>query len=306
MSIPRPWRRRARATALAVLLAVACAPAHTAVAAPGARAQGTWHSGSCAGAEGVTVVVDFGTAASEPGTLAGTTVTRCALEPVTSGFDALTRADIPFEVTTQFPGLLCRIDGRPADLGCYRAPPADRYWAYWTADAPGGGWHYADEGAGTRDPAAGAVDGWAFSDGCTRPPGASTACASSTTTTTSAPPTTTTVGGDGTGTVGGAPPPTGATGGAAVAPGQAATSTTGATQAAGGSTTTAPGERAPRAGAQHDEQAMDGSARTGAARTAERDAGSPLGLGVALAVLVGAAVAAWRTARRRGPERIEA
>ncbi|MEO7429193.1 MAG: hypothetical protein ABIY48_07385 [Acidimicrobiales bacterium] len=144
-------------------------------------------AGACDGSSGVTVVVDFGT-------LGGGTQTRCAPEPVSSGFDALRRAGFTYEGTARFQGLLCRIDGKPSPQqdACQNAPSPTFYWAYWTASAPGGAWTYSDSGAGNRDPAPGTVEGWAFSDGCTRQPGTPTACSNETTTTTTAPVRTTT------------------------------------------------------------------------------------------------------------------
>lgn len=166
------WRAALGAAALLAAVPVTLT-IPSVVAAPRAA------DGPCTGNDGVTVVVDFGT-------LGGGMQTRCAPEPVGSGFEALTKAGFTYEGTTRFPGLLCRIDGKPSPQqdACYNAPPPRFYWAYWTAPAAGGAWTYSDAGAGNREPPPGSVDGWAFSDGCTRKPGAATTCPSGTTTTT--------------------------------------------------------------------------------------------------------------------------
>lgn len=179
----RGWRSgSAMPLAAAVAALVGAVIATTAVVSSRA-ADAAAMAGACAGDSGVTVVVDFGS-------LGGGTVTRCAPEPVSSGFEALTRAGFTYAGTARYPGLLCRIDGKPTPEQdpCQSAPSATYYWAYWTAVSPGGPWTYSDMGAGNRDPAPGSVEGWAFSDGCTRQPGGS--CNTTTTATAAAPPTT--------------------------------------------------------------------------------------------------------------------
>lgn len=157
---------------------VALGPVVLVVALRATNAAPSWAAtvGACEGDSGVTVVVDFGT-------LGGGVATRCAPEPVSSGFDALARAGFTYEGTARFPGLLCRIDGKPSAKqdACQSAPSSSYYWAYWTASTPGGAWTYSDMGAGNRDPAPGSVEGWAFSDGCKRQPGDPQTCAGSTT-----------------------------------------------------------------------------------------------------------------------------
>lgn len=167
------WRpRRWSAIALGLVVLV------VAVRSTDARPSWAATAGACEGDSGVTVVVDFGS-------LGGGVQTRCAPEPVSSGFDALARAGFTYEGTARFPGLLCRIDDKPSAKqdACQNAPSPAFYWAYWTAPTPGGAWTYSDMGAGNRDPAPGSVDGWAFSDGCKRQPGAAQTCADATTTT---------------------------------------------------------------------------------------------------------------------------
>jgi hypothetical protein len=251
----------------------------------------------------VTVVVDFGT-------LGGGMQTRCAPEPVSSGFDALTKAGFTYEGTVRFPGLLCRIDGKPSSQqeACNNAPSPKYYWAYWTASSPGGAWTYSDMGAGNRDPAPGSAEGWAFSDGCSRKPGAPTTCPGATTTTTVAASSTTTR----------AP----ASGGPAVT----------ATSVAGRSTTTAAGMGQTTVVASEESGTDSGDARmalpsSGASRnpggddlalaqgdtksaSSPSDGGSPAGVlaGAGVALLLGLGAAARLRLRRRsspsaaGPE----
>ena len=113
-------------------------------------------AGACTDATGITVVVDFSA-------FGDGVVVRCAPQPVRSGFDALTRAGFTFAGTTQFPGLLCRINGEPASDPCHGAPPPNAYWGYWHAPR-GGSWTYSTSGAGSRVPPAGSVEGWSFGD----------------------------------------------------------------------------------------------------------------------------------------------
>ncbi len=111
---------------------------------------------------GVTVVVD----ATE---LDGELAVGCAPGSPQSGFDALVAAGFSVEAVTATPGMLCRIDGRPtpSEETCADDPPTDFYWAYWTVES--GGWRYATEGAATREPEVGSVEGWSFVDGGTPP-----------------------------------------------------------------------------------------------------------------------------------------
>ena len=112
-------------------------------------------TGACAGTSGVTVVVDFRE-------LGGGVNVVCALGPVSSGLDALTRAGIGFRTAQRFPGFVCRIADKPATDPCVNTSPPSAYWAYWIA-APGGTWCYATLGAGSRRPPPGTFEGWSFS-----------------------------------------------------------------------------------------------------------------------------------------------
>lgn len=268
--------RRARSWSV-----VALGPVVLVVALRATNAAPSWAApaGACEGDSGVTVVVDFGT-------LGGGVETRCAPEPVSSGFDALARAGFTYEGTARFPGLLCRIDGKPSAKqdACQSAPSPSYYWAYWTASTPGGAWTYSDMGAGNRDPAPGSVEGWAFSDGCKRQPGAPQTCAGSTTTSTTTSTTASTTGSGATPTTrasSGSTSNTGSTGGIAGAtvpvPGVAPRPDASATVAGTSTTVTSP----TRSG----EGSLDGPTALAAGSLAE-DHGSPWG------VLIGGAAAA--------------
>lgn len=291
---PRAWGTVALGAALLAGVVAALAVPSTASSSERTSSVAA-AAGPCADTEGVTVVVDFGT-------LAGGTQTRCAPEPVSSGFDALTRAGFTYAGTARFPGLLCRIDDKPSPEqdACQNAPSPKYYWAYWTASSPGGAWTYSDMGAGNRDPAPGSVEGWAFSDGCTRKPGASTTCS---TATTAAPPATSTPT---------TSPPTAsgeakASGGSSGTPGSTvAVPPPDAPNASDGSstgdTTTIDGAALPSAG--HDDDhaddlLLDDRRDAVASGPAEPDSGSPAGV-IAGAVVAGAlGLAAVRQLRQR-------
>ena len=278
--------------ALVLGLAGACASVAGATAAASAPVAPT--AACAAGSDGVTVVVDFGN-------LPGGVQIRCVTEPVSSGFDALVKAGFTYSGAQRFPGLLCRIDGRPADDPCVNAPPPDRYWAYWTASEPGGAWTYSDLGAGNRTPPPGSVEGWAFSEGCTRKP-QGPPCPSATTTTRPRP-TTTTAPGSGSG--GGASGP-GA--GASTPTPDAGPGSSGSTTTTGGltSTTTTEASRAnaPAPGEEGDDDRDLAAGDPPAAPAGDSDdgggsAGGAL-VGAGLAGALGAA--AWVTARRRSAD----
>ena len=238
-------------------------------------------AGACTDAVGVTVIVDFGEAG-------GGVQTRCAPGPVTSGFDALTRAGFSVTNVTGQP-FLCRIDGQPADDPCNHTPSASRYWSFWHAER-GEPWTYSTSGA-SRTPPAGSVDGWAFGAG--EPPRVPPPGPAATTTTTSHAATTAT-----TSAAGGAPPPSGPSTDATSSsrPPDAASPTSAPARTAGtGSTTSSPTGSSSVDGAVVGGPALDVVERT----PAGTDSGSPAGVAVA-AVAVGVLGAGGiRTARRR-------
>ncbi len=119
-------------------------------------------SGPCAGAAGVTVVVDATR-------LGGGVRTGCAPGSPRDGLEALRSAGFAVRGTARFPGFVCRIDDAPASDPCLDSAPADAYWAYWQGTS-GTGWTYSDTGAAERRPTPGTVEGWVFSDTTGAPP----------------------------------------------------------------------------------------------------------------------------------------
>lgn len=274
--------RRAGATVVAVLLAAgALGWAPAASARPAA---------ACPVGDGITVVVDFGP-------LGGGVQIRCVTTSVSSGFDALEKAGFTYAGAQRFPGLLCRIDGKPADDPCVSAPPSNRYWAYWTATAPGGSWTYSDQGAGNRVPPPGSVEGWAFSAGCDRQPGAGP-CPGGTTTTTTAyrpPETPTTAMPSGGGRT---PPSATAAAGVAEAPGESSTTTKPGAE----TTTTRASDRAPAAGEPGDDEVSALAGAVAARDSGDADGasgGSAAGAVVGALAVLGLGGAGLMTARRR-------
>ena len=272
--------------------AVVFAAGSIATATPAAAAP----AAACTSPDGITVMVDFGS-------LGGGVQIRCVDGPVSSGFDALVKAGFTFAGAQRFPGLLCRIDGKPsaATDPCVNAPPSDRYWGYWTASAPGGAWTYSDLGAGNRTPPPGSVEGWAFDTGCDRKPG-SPLCPSAGPTTTR--PTTTTTARPAPG--GTAPTTTLATGGGSSpddpdspdAPDDSSTTTADA-DAVDSTTTTPPGDRAPAAGEEGDDEIAGDAVPAGTSRDA---GGSPAGVLVGLGAVLALAGAGTVIVRRRRAE----
>ena len=126
--------------------------------APGQVPAAAGSDGPCPGKTGVTVVVDYQA-------LGGGIVIRCAPGSPSTGFKALTAAGFRIEEVRNVPGFLCRINGRPGPERdtCVNTPPAAAYWSYWHA-ARGGTWATSSEGARTRTPPPGSVEGWSFSD----------------------------------------------------------------------------------------------------------------------------------------------
>jgi hypothetical protein len=117
----------------------------------------SWHDGPCTDNVGITVVIDF--QELDP----GVANVRCVPAAVTSGLDALTQAGIAWEGTSRFPGLVCRIAGKPGTNTepCVNAPPLSAYWEYWIAPR-GGQWCFSNVGAGSRTPPPGSTEGWSF------------------------------------------------------------------------------------------------------------------------------------------------
>lgn len=111
--------------------------------------------GACPNKNGVTVVVNFGR-------LGGGTEVRCAPGAQADGFAALQNAGFGIARALRAPGFVCRINSKPSPSAdsCVNESPADAYWSYWQGES--GSWVYSDLGAGYRTPAAGGIEGWAF------------------------------------------------------------------------------------------------------------------------------------------------
>jgi hypothetical protein len=123
----------------------------------GVAAAPAAHASGCATANGVTVVVDFGS-------LGGVRV-GCAAGAPGSGLAALAAAGFSYSFVPRQPGFVCQIAGLPDPCN---GAPTSAYWAYWHG-RPGGSWTYSNQGAGSYTPPPGSVEGWAFGAG--QPPG---------------------------------------------------------------------------------------------------------------------------------------
>ncbi len=108
---------------------------------------------AAAACTGVSVVVDFGSL--------GGAQTRCFAGDPSSGLQALSGVGFSYAFVPRQPGLVCQINGLPNPCN---GAPTNAYWSYWYAQ-PGGSWTYSTTGAGSRNPAPGGVDGWAFGAG---------------------------------------------------------------------------------------------------------------------------------------------
>ena len=122
--------------------------------APQVPAPAQAASGACTSANGVTVVVSFGS-------LGGGTVVRCA-DTSGSGLDALHVAGFsPTGTQQDGDGFVCRIKGKPDTENCVNTPPTSSSWRYWYA-ANGGPWKFSQSGAGNRAVTQGCFEGWSF------------------------------------------------------------------------------------------------------------------------------------------------
>ena len=135
---PGAPRRTASALLVAALhaaLAVLLAPAAGATpGAPAADPQGSLCAGS-----GVNVVVDYQQ-------LGGGIVQACdTAGGGKTASEVFADAGVKITPVSSFPGAACRVDGKPAEGGCAKMPPADAYWGLYIDKA--GSWTYAPKGA---------------------------------------------------------------------------------------------------------------------------------------------------------------
>ncbi len=147
-------RARPRLLALFILLGLAFAPAL--VAAP-ARAEGSFCSG-----QGVNLVIDFGE-------LGGGVEQTCAENGGgKTAAQLFEDADHRLTPVGEFPGAICKVDDKPADVGCAKMPPADAYWGLYVKK--GNGWDYAPKGADVLKTADGDYVGFAWQSSKTSTP----------------------------------------------------------------------------------------------------------------------------------------
>ena len=136
-----------RAGAGALAVGIAAAVTLLGPAPPAAAA-------ACSGTSGVTVVVDYGP-------LGGGVRVSCAPGDPASGLAALSAAGYGYSFVPRQPGLVCQVNSKPNPCN---GAPTNAYWSYWHASR-GGSWSYSTSGAGTYNPRAGSVEGWAFGAG---------------------------------------------------------------------------------------------------------------------------------------------
>ncbi|WP_051791517.1 hypothetical protein [Amycolatopsis jejuensis] len=123
-----------------------------------ATVPGKGTAGYCQDDNGVTVIVDFQG-------LGGETLIRCAPGPQENGVTALQNAGLELAGAGKYGlGVMCKIEGKPADQTCTGMPPETASWSFWTA-TNGGKWATAQVGAQSWKPPAGAFEGWSFAIG---------------------------------------------------------------------------------------------------------------------------------------------
>ena len=112
----------------------------------------------CSDGEGVSLVVDFGTSS-------GKAIGEfCVKNFESTGWDLLAAAGLNAEGTSEYPtGFVCRLDSWPseAEQPCTKTPTnAQGTWAYFNAKSAA--WQFSGQGASSRKPGCGEVDGWRF------------------------------------------------------------------------------------------------------------------------------------------------
>src|SRR6478736_651430 len=99
---------------------------------------------TCAGGDGVSVVVDFHE-------LGGGVRTACVADGGGHTASALfSSAGFELSYVQRQPGFVCRVSGLPADDPCVSTPPSDAYWGLYWSDGSSDSWSYASLGAGSQ------------------------------------------------------------------------------------------------------------------------------------------------------------
>lgn len=115
-------------------------------------------NGFCAPGTGVSVVVDFG---GLQDVIAG------GCDPDgggVAGSKVMLDAGFTYDYAQRFPGLVCRVNGKPAEEPCVDAPPIDAYWGlFWTDGTTG--WKYSNVGIASLKVPEGGTIGWRWQNG---------------------------------------------------------------------------------------------------------------------------------------------
>ncbi len=161
-----PGRPRARLVPVVVMVVLVVLVVLAGPAALAGRAT-TALPGSCAAADGVHagLVVDFGDV--DAGSPRPADTADCVADPGANGATLLARRFGKDRIRISSTGLICAIDGYPAE-GCGDHLPNGkyRYWSYWKG---GSSWTYSQVGPAGRAISDGSVDGWHFVDGSAGP-----------------------------------------------------------------------------------------------------------------------------------------
>ena len=156
------WLLPALASAVGFQVSWSTPSSTTAPNSTKAFAQDKPTKGSCAN-DGVTLVVD-------PGADSGKAATAyCALNFSGTGWQLFAQANVSVEGTQQYPGgFVCRINGYPTSTmqDCAETPTTKQgTWVYFNAQyipKHKSTWRFSMQGAATRRPSCGSVDGWVF------------------------------------------------------------------------------------------------------------------------------------------------
>lgn len=139
---------------LAIYAAVVLAAATVGLGVPAAPAQ----ADTCAGADGVTVLVDFN------GLGGGVQGTCDADGGGKSASTIFGQAGFPLTYAQRQPGFVCRVSGVPTSDPCVNTSPPDAYWGLWWSDGSSGRWTYSTLGASSLTIPDGGYVGFSFDD----------------------------------------------------------------------------------------------------------------------------------------------